>query len=180
MARLRAERVRLDRGGYTRSGRYFGTGAPLYLVTDDEGDIHEYVRAASAVEARQKVGIYKGLIEEPVAPERRPARALAQRITRAINEPLSGAAGIRRAWGLVTETRELAERIRPMTPNDRAWKIFDNDMARARQDLDEEFHRPSEASIERALLNLRAAAQLIEGAASRAPAQRDPRRRRRR
>jgi hypothetical protein len=53
--RLFTERVRLDRGGYTSSGRYFGTGAPLYRVSDADGHIDEYVRASSAAEARRKI-----------------------------------------------------------------------------------------------------------------------------
>lgn len=53
--RIRAERVRLDRGGYDRHGRYWGVGEPLYYVYpwDDWGE-SEYVRAPSAKAARAK------------------------------------------------------------------------------------------------------------------------------
>lgn len=50
---LRAERVYLDRGGYTSSGKYFGTGAPLYHVTDDEGSVG-FVRAKTSREAKHE------------------------------------------------------------------------------------------------------------------------------
>lgn len=46
-------RVPLDRGGYTRSGEYFGTGAPLWLVIGEPVDsslpglIEFHLRAAN-------------------------------------------------------------------------------------------------------------------------------------
>lgn len=56
-----AERVRLDRHGYDRHGRYFGQGAPLYFVGIESpaflnvfGSRGGYVRARSAAEAREK------------------------------------------------------------------------------------------------------------------------------
>ena len=57
--KLNAERVRLDRGGYVETGqahagRYFGTGEPLFRVTDGEM-LDEYVRARTQKEAKAKV-----------------------------------------------------------------------------------------------------------------------------
>jgi hypothetical protein len=54
--KLRADRVRLDRGGYAYGGRqYFGVGAPVYRVYDDAGDVDLYVRAPSARAAKEHV-----------------------------------------------------------------------------------------------------------------------------
>lgn len=44
---LSVRRVRLNFGGYTSSGRYFGIGSPLYHVTDEEGDVDFWIRARS-------------------------------------------------------------------------------------------------------------------------------------
>jgi hypothetical protein len=52
--RLDFHRVHLDRQGYTRHGRYFGTGAPLYEWYDNIKGRTEYVRANSRAEARRK------------------------------------------------------------------------------------------------------------------------------
>lgn len=52
--RLYAERIRIDRGGYDRSGRYWGTGAPLYRVSDADGELDVYVRAPSAKTAKDR------------------------------------------------------------------------------------------------------------------------------
>lgn len=53
--RLYAERIRIDRRGYDPSGRYWGRGAPLYRVSDPDGEIDVYVRALSAASARRRV-----------------------------------------------------------------------------------------------------------------------------
>lgn len=55
--KLAVERVRLDRGGYDRSGRYFGGGAPLFRVTGEQEDLYvqDLVRAPNARAARQIV-----------------------------------------------------------------------------------------------------------------------------
>ena len=53
--KLRAERVRVDRQGYDRSGKYWGVGAPLYLVygaSPDHSNLSTHVRAPSAKEAK--------------------------------------------------------------------------------------------------------------------------------
>lgn len=47
-------RVRLNRGGYDRLGRYWGIGERLYLVWDSEEHRRKHVRASSAKSARAK------------------------------------------------------------------------------------------------------------------------------
>ena len=49
------EREPLNRQGYTRSGRYFGVGAPLYRYDSDAGGAWGHVRASGIKEAREKV-----------------------------------------------------------------------------------------------------------------------------
>ena len=44
--RLSLVRVRLNGGGYDRRGLYWGTGAPLYLASDRDGN-EQYLRAAT-------------------------------------------------------------------------------------------------------------------------------------
>lgn len=53
-SQLRAERIHVDRQGYDRGGRYWGVGAPLYRVTDDEGYLDEYTRAPDAPTAKRR------------------------------------------------------------------------------------------------------------------------------
>lgn len=53
--KLHAERIHIDRGGYDRRGRYWGTGQKLYLVHDYQFDINKYVRAENAKLAKDKV-----------------------------------------------------------------------------------------------------------------------------
>lgn len=53
--RLYAEHVRLNQGGYTSPGRYFGQGPKLYRVSDETGEVDVYVRAPNAVQARALV-----------------------------------------------------------------------------------------------------------------------------
>ena len=48
--RVYAERIRIDRQGYDRRGRYWGVGDPLYLVSDDDSD--RFIRAPSAPAAK--------------------------------------------------------------------------------------------------------------------------------
>ena len=77
---LTVERMRLDRGGYEKSGRYWGTGEPLYRVSGElrKGErlyfIDLHVRARSAQEARAKVAE-----EERVVGVSRAAHARASR-----------------------------------------------------------------------------------------------------
>lgn len=68
--KLYAERVRLNAGGYDSRGRYWGQGAPLYRVSDEDGNIDEHVRASSAADARRKVQAQKGILVTPMRPKR--------------------------------------------------------------------------------------------------------------
>ncbi len=58
--RIYAEHVRLDRGGYDRSGRYWGTGARLYRVSDEDGELDKYIRAPDAKTAKARVAEGQG------------------------------------------------------------------------------------------------------------------------
>ncbi len=51
---LEVLRVKLDRGGYTSSGRYFGVGAPLFEVYGDHG-VSFYMRAKDYSSAKKLV-----------------------------------------------------------------------------------------------------------------------------
>jgi hypothetical protein len=53
-SKLRAEKIRLNRQGYTSGGRYYGVGAPLYRVTSDDGELDEVVRAPNAKSAKEQ------------------------------------------------------------------------------------------------------------------------------
>jgi len=48
---LEVRREPIDRDGYIRSGRYFGTGKPLFHVADEYGEVDFYIRAESLVDA---------------------------------------------------------------------------------------------------------------------------------
>jgi hypothetical protein len=57
LPKLHAERVKLDRGGYVKSGqahagRYFGVGEKLWRVTDEHGEVDCYVRSSTMREAK--------------------------------------------------------------------------------------------------------------------------------
>lgn len=51
---LSVERVLLDELGYDHSGRYFGTGAPLFRVSSDDPQFDTHVRAPNATAAKQR------------------------------------------------------------------------------------------------------------------------------
>jgi len=53
--KLYLERIRLNRGGYTSRGQYFGVGQPLYRVTDEEGSIDHHIRARDRADAKTVV-----------------------------------------------------------------------------------------------------------------------------
>lgn len=54
--KIEIERVPLNRMGYTRSGKYFGTGAPLWNVYSPDGDYVDFhIRAVDKAAARAKV-----------------------------------------------------------------------------------------------------------------------------
>lgn len=55
MGKIEIERVPLDRMGYTRSGKYFGTGAPLWNVYSHDGEVDFHIRAVDKAAARAKV-----------------------------------------------------------------------------------------------------------------------------
>lgn len=54
-------RVRLDKGGYTSSGYYFGNGLPLYWYSSEDNDpetgylIEGYIRASTRANAKMQV-----------------------------------------------------------------------------------------------------------------------------
>ncbi len=48
----RAERIRLNSGGYDSRGRYFGTGQKLYQVTSTKDGTNHLLRAPSAAKAK--------------------------------------------------------------------------------------------------------------------------------
>lgn len=176
--KLRAERVPINRDGYDRRGRYWGTGSPLYRVTSEDDRIDEHVRATSAVDARQKVRIQHGLAEAPMSEGRRLASRLLHRIRNEIHAPTTG---MQRevVTKLIRDAETLAKRLRPNNPGDRAWMIYDNDIAKAKDRVDPTWGRPRSTDLEYALYNVRSAVQMIEGATSRAGgAQRDRRVRR--
>jgi hypothetical protein len=52
--KLYVRRTRLNRGGYTEAGRYFGIGAPLYEVSSDRGEIHTWYRAKDRNHAKEQ------------------------------------------------------------------------------------------------------------------------------
>lgn len=55
-AKLRARKLRLTKGGYeVGTGVYYGTGAPVYVVTDAEGNYLGTERASTPLLAKQKV-----------------------------------------------------------------------------------------------------------------------------
>ena len=58
--KLTIRKVRLDRGGYDSDGRYFGIGAPLFIVSNEKDeetdDIKEvYIRASDKEAAKKYV-----------------------------------------------------------------------------------------------------------------------------
>ena len=71
--KLDVERIRLNQGGYDRSGRYFGSGPPLFRVTGEKEGydsarhgpidvfIDAYIRAPDAREARRRVASEYGI-----------------------------------------------------------------------------------------------------------------------
>lgn len=64
VGRIDFQRVPLDRQGYTRQGRYFGTGAPLYEWYDDESGKTFHTRASTRAEAKAHFeNVRKNLVE---------------------------------------------------------------------------------------------------------------------
>lgn len=52
--RVYVRRERLNQGGYTSYGCYFGIGKPLYYITDYDGVHSDYIRASCRAEALEK------------------------------------------------------------------------------------------------------------------------------
>jgi hypothetical protein len=50
---LLADKIRLDRGGYDRGGRYWGVGLPLFRVYSMDGEVDVHVRANTASQAKK-------------------------------------------------------------------------------------------------------------------------------
>lgn len=48
-------KIRLDRGGYDSSGRYYGTGLPLYEAYDEETGLDVRFRAHDRDDAKAKI-----------------------------------------------------------------------------------------------------------------------------
>ena len=70
MGKINVKRVAIDRQGYTRSGEYYGVGAPLFQIVDAEtgGDLVDFnIRAGDAAHARSKISeAYPGAIRTRV------------------------------------------------------------------------------------------------------------------
>lgn len=49
--RVHVEYVRLNQGGYTDKGVYFGTGPRLYCIWDDDDLRYDHIRATDRAEA---------------------------------------------------------------------------------------------------------------------------------
>lgn len=49
--RVSVRRERINSQGYLSDGTYFGVGAPLYFIQDEEGIWDDYVRASCRAEA---------------------------------------------------------------------------------------------------------------------------------
>ena len=59
--RFYLRRVRLNRGGYDDTGRYWGVGQPLYRYTTDDMDEFRYLRATDRDDAKDAIeGLYPG------------------------------------------------------------------------------------------------------------------------
>lgn len=94
--KLDVERVRWDRGGYDRRGRYYGNGEPAFRVTGEKKNfviarsggtedvyVDEIVRAPNAREARRHVAERYGITPEFPRKARRP-RAVLERMRAAV------------------------------------------------------------------------------------------------
>lgn len=53
--KLTLRRVRLNKGGYTSSGHYYGIGQHLYFCISDEGDIDMFLRACNRTHAKEQI-----------------------------------------------------------------------------------------------------------------------------
>lgn len=55
-------KVKLDSGGYDAGGAYWGIGAPLWAIWDDDGGVEAYVRAPDRKRAKQTFMLKRGII----------------------------------------------------------------------------------------------------------------------
>jgi len=53
--RFYLHRIRLNQGGYDCLGRYWGTGAPLYMFAREDDAHSGYLRAATREDAKAQV-----------------------------------------------------------------------------------------------------------------------------
>jgi hypothetical protein len=150
--RFTVERIRLDSGGYDSRGRYFGTGAPLFSVTDNETDKTTEVRAGSAKLAREKV--MQGLFGPPPKnPMHGEARTLSESLYAEALKESSPPQPLLQQYK--ADVFALASKVRASNPTDRAWTYYDKDIASMPE------------SGRYAMGSLHRAAQMIEGAAER-------------
>ena len=118
------------RGDYDRNGRYWGAGAPLFSVLDNETEKEEVVRASNAKAAREKVMV--GIFGPPA---RNPLHASIKKLSKELYDELVKNDG-RMPSALIEKYRPtviaLAATVRPSTSDDRAWDYFDKDLERGR------------------------------------------------
>lgn len=53
--KLHLRKVRLSVDGYTKAGKYFGVGKPLYRYFDEEGEVDSHLRATDRADAVAKL-----------------------------------------------------------------------------------------------------------------------------
>jgi hypothetical protein len=119
-------RIPINRDGYDSRGRYYGSGAPLFSVLDNETEKEEVVRAANVKAAREKVMV--GIFGPPA---RNPLHAKIKKLSKELYDELVKHDG-RMPAALVDKYRSevvaLAAKVRPSTSGDRAWDYFDKDL----------------------------------------------------
>jgi len=81
--KINIRREHLNRGGYTRSGRYFGTGVPLFQIEDDESGRMLYIRARDRAAAVNAVNL-----EDPSNPSNAELRYFWSKVNEARPNPI--------------------------------------------------------------------------------------------
>lgn len=105
--------------------------------------------------------------------DRQRLRRLSARITDVFNreEQSAGREDIRRLTkegvGLLRIVEREAARARQANPDDRAWEYYEDNIARARQNLKDAAQYGTGSDLRHAMLPLRGAVQMIEGATER-------------
>ncbi len=124
--RFTVTRIRLNSGGYDSRGRYFGTGAPLFSVMDNETERETEVRASSAKAAREKV------MESVFGPPpKNDLQGAARVLSKALYAELVNGGGYLSSAAIEKyklQVEALAAKVRALTPSDRAWDYFDKEM----------------------------------------------------